>query len=108
MLIYFIKKVSLIQTLTDHTGVVCSLTVLQNGYLVSGSYDSTNKIWNQTTEALILTLTGHLYQVLALTVFWNGNLVSGSNDHTIKIWNRTTGALIQTLTGHISSIFIYV
>ena len=86
MLIYFVKIVSLIQTLTGHTDWVWALTVLQNGNLVSGSVDRTIKIWNPTTGALIQTLTGHTYYVVALTVLQNGNLVSGSGDNTIKIW----------------------
>ena len=48
----------MIQTLTGHTDAVRSLTVLQNGYLVSGSDDYTIKIWNAATGALIQTLTG--------------------------------------------------
>ena len=46
MLIYFVKIVSQIQTLTGQTGIVYALTVLQNGNLVSGSFDNTIKIWD--------------------------------------------------------------
>ena len=79
----------MIQTLTGHTLSVKALTVLQNGNLVSGSADSTIKIWNPTTGALIQTLAGHPAPVLALTVRQNGNLVSGSIDNTIKIWGTS-------------------
>ena len=74
----------MIKTLNGHTNVVFSLTVLQNGNLVSGSVDNTIKIWNQTTGALIQTLAGHTDGVDALTVLQNGNLVCGSRDNKIK------------------------
>ena len=52
------NSVSLVQYIDAHTGYVNALTVLQNGYLVSGSDDYTIKIWNAATGALIQTLTG--------------------------------------------------
>ena len=36
---------ALIQTLSGHLNEIRSLTVLQNGNLVSGSYDYSIKIW---------------------------------------------------------------
>jgi WD40 repeat protein len=44
------------------------LTVLQNGYLASGSADSIIKIWNPIYETLKRTLNGHTHGVNALTV----------------------------------------
>ena len=71
---------------TNISFLVYSLTVLQNGHLVSGSDDNTIKIWDTTTAELIQTLTGHANYVKSLTVLQNGNLVYGSFDSTIKIW----------------------
>ena len=57
----------MIQTLTGHTGGVLSLTVLQNGYLASGSYQVIS-VWNSTNGELIQTFIGHTERVFALTV----------------------------------------
>ena len=75
------------------------MTVLQNGNLVSSSWDATIKIWNPTTGELIQTLVCHVYRIYALTVLQNFNLASGSYQE-IKIWNPNTGALIHTFNAH--------
>ena len=80
----------MIQTLTGHTRRVVALTVFQNGNLVSGSADTTIKVWNPRTGALIQTLTGHTSAVEALTVcssewqffFW---IISRIKDMGLKI-----------------------
>jgi WD40 repeat protein len=64
-----------------------ALTVLQNGDLASGSWDSTIKIWNPIDGTLKRTLNEHTDEVCALTVLQNGDLASGSRDKTIKIWS---------------------
>ena len=57
-----------------------------NGSLVSGSYDKTLTIWNQTTGELIQTI-GPTLEILSLTVLQNGNLASRSFvEKIIKIW----------------------
>jgi WD40 repeat protein len=67
--------------------LVSALTILQNGDLVSGSDDSTIKIWNPNDGTLKRTLNGHTGWVRSLTTLPNGDLVSGSDDCRIKIWN---------------------
>ena len=44
------EKTRLIQTLYGHTGAVFALTVLQNGFLSSASYDGTIKLWGLDNE----------------------------------------------------------
>ena len=90
----------MIRTLYGHKLSVCALAVLKNGNLVSGSYDSTLKIWNPTTGASIQTIKiSHMAIAPKFTVLHNDNiaLYSDSYDGIIKIWNPTTGELIQTL-----------
>jgi WD40 repeat protein len=73
-------------TLIGHNDSVCSLAVLQNGDLASGSWDNTIKIWDTNTGSLKRTLVGHTGYVWSLAVLQNGDLASGSWDNTIKIW----------------------
>ncbi len=83
--------------LTGHTDTVASLIILPNSNLVSGSWDSTIKIWNSTSFELIANLTDHTNKVSSLAILPNTNLVSGSFDSTIKIWNSTTFKLIKSI-----------
>jgi len=74
------------KTLTGHTGLVQSLTILKNGDLASGSSDNTIKIWDSEEGSLKQTLSGHSDQINSLTTLPNGDLTSASADSTIKIW----------------------
>jgi WD40 repeat protein len=71
-------------TLEGHTtGVEC--IVVYGDKLLSGSQDSTIKVWSTDTWACERTLEGHGDAVNRLIVHGN-NLISGSGDNTIKIW----------------------
>ena len=52
-----------------HTSYVFCLTVLANGFLASGSGDTTIKIWNYSTGSLITTLYGHKGNRIVLNYF---------------------------------------
>jgi WD40 repeat protein len=95
---------TLLQTLNGHTQTLHALTVLQNGDLVSGSWDSTIKIWNPIDGTLKRTLNGHTRIVHSLAQLQTGDLASSSDDSTIKIWNLIDGTLKKTLNGHTSSV----
>ncbi len=74
--------------------------------LISGSTDTTIKLWNLNTGELLHTLTGHLTAVLSVSITTDGNtLASSSSDGIIKIWHVKTGRLIQTLNGLIPVAF---
>jgi WD40 repeat protein len=75
-----------------------SLTVLQNGDLVSGSYQEI-KIWNSSLGSIKNTLIGQRFMVYSLAVLQNGDLASGSYQE-IKIWDCSTGLIKYTFIGH--------
>ncbi|KAI5966660.1 sconB [Candida theae] len=68
-------------------------------YLMTGSYDSTIKIWKIETGECVKTLSGHTKGVRSL-VFDNQKLITGGLDSTIKVWNYHTGQCIATYRGH--------
>ncbi len=71
-----------------------------NQTLISGSTDSTIKLWNLHTEELLYTLTGHSTAVLSVAITPDGQtLASSSRDGIIKLWNLQTGEVLQTLSG---------
>jgi ankyrin repeat protein len=56
--------------------------------LVSGSYDSSIKVWDATQGNCLLTLTGHSSIVYSVAFSHDDSkLVSGSRDNSIKVWD---------------------
>ncbi|KAJ3172675.1 SCF ubiquitin ligase complex subunit cdc4 [Geranomyces variabilis] len=73
--------------------------------LVSGSYDSTVRIWNIDTGTVVFTCRGHREKVYS--VGYSHELkraVSGSMDASVKIWCTNTGTLLFDLNGHTSLV----
>lgn len=69
--------------------------------LISGSQDSTIKLWNLHTGELRCTLKGHSMAVVSLAIYPNGKtLASSSRDGVIQLWNLATGEIVQTLNGY--------
>jgi len=101
---YKTNDLPLHKALNAHTGSVNSLTVLNDGSIVSGSADRSVKIWDPETETLKMTITGHTDWIQALVILNDGSIASGSGDDSIKIWSPTTGSLIRTLKGHSNSV----
>ncbi|KAK9781282.1 putative F-box domain-containing protein [Seiridium cardinale] len=79
----------------QHTnGITC--LQFDDNMLVTGSYDSTIKIWRIDDGSVIRTLHGHTSGIRAIQ-FDERVLVSGSLDGTVRIWNWRTGVCINTL-----------
>jgi len=91
-------------TLKGHTSYVSCIDVLQDGRIVSGSHDTTLKIWKLQTDVLKqyssdkidceLTLKGHSDYILSCSKLNYDNkcrIISTSLDGTLKIWNAQTG-----------------
>jgi WD40 repeat protein len=87
--------------LRGHTHDVSSIQFTNDGSaLVSGSYDSTVKVWDVRTGRASLTLGEHRNSILAVALTRDGKtLASGSWDESIKLWNLTTGKERVTLNG---------
>ncbi|EDK43212.1 protein MET30 [Lodderomyces elongisporus NRRL YB-4239] len=92
------KGVYSMKSFVGHTdGVTC--LQFNRKYLMTGSYDTTIKIWKIETGECVKTLTGHTKGVRSL-VFDNQKLITGGLDSTIKVWNYHTGQCIATYRGH--------
>ncbi len=73
----------------------------KNYKIISGSDDSTIKIWDADYGSLLHTLTGHTDCVCSVTISRDGlRIISVSDDKTIRIWDASNGSLIHTLTNH--------
>ena len=73
-------------------------------HIVSGSLDTSIRVWDVETGNCLHTLVGHQSLTSGLELKDN-ILVSGNADSTVKVWDITTGQCLQTLQGMIMSMY---
>ncbi|KAF5756196.1 putative transcription factor WD40-like family [Helianthus annuus] len=103
-----------IRTLRGHNGAITALHCVTQrevwdlvgdredaGFFISGSTDSTIKIWDPSLRGneLRATLKGHTRTVRAISSD-RGKIVSGSDDHYVLVWDKQTTQLLEELKGH--------
>ena len=75
-------------------------------FIVSGSYDTTIKVWNIKELREEFTFIGHKRSVFSVAVSAHGRfIVSGSGDNTIKVWNIQERREEYTFAGHTQCYF---
>ncbi len=75
------------RTLKEHNGSVTCLTLFPPSYLISGSLDSTLKVWNPTSGKCLASIPCEA-PVYSLCTFQDGlEFVSGLDQGEIKIWS---------------------
>jgi F-box and WD-40 domain protein CDC4 len=71
---------------------------------ISGSRDTTLRIWDIRTGLCKNVLVGHQSSVRCLEI--KGDIVvSGSYDTFARVWSISEGRCLQTLQGHFSQIY---
>ncbi|EFX02519.1 cell division control protein [Grosmannia clavigera kw1407] len=89
-----------IRILAGHTSSVRSIAA-HGDILVSGSYDSTVRVWRISTGEALHVLHGHSQRVYSVVLDVKRNrCISGSMDSYVKIWDLDTGSCLHTLEGH--------
>lgn len=84
---------------------------VSNKWFVTGSSDSTIKVWDLASLQMKATITGHIMGVRALAVLTKyPYLFSGSEDKTVKCWdlertNHPSGCQIRDFYGHVGGIY---
>ena len=82
----FINLKNPIHKLTNHNNDVTCLTILNDGRLVSCSFDSSIIIYNKITYKPDLIIKEHKHYVLFIIKLNSGLLASSSSDTTIKLF----------------------
>jgi F-box and WD-40 domain protein CDC4 len=89
-----------IRILAGHTHSVRAISA-HGDTLVSGSYDSTVRVWRISTGEQLHVLHGHAQKVYSVVLDHKRNhCISGSMDSLVKIWDLNTGTCLHTLEGH--------
>eukprot|EP00960_Hanusia_phi_P078366 768810-Hanusia_phi.AAC.11 len=89
--------------LQGHCEEVQALKMYKNK-LISGSVDTTIRVWNAWNCSCEHQLRRHRGAVCALEVA-SSLLFSGSVDRTICVWSTEDWTCLHTLTGHLKSVF---
>ncbi|XP_008592566.1 PREDICTED: phospholipase A-2-activating protein [Galeopterus variegatus] len=96
--------------LKGHKNTVCSLSSGKFGTLLSGSWDTTAKVW--LNDKCMMTLQGHTAAVWAVKILpEQGLMLTGSADKTIKLWKagrcERTFSVYYGHTNYIYSISVF-
>jgi WD40 repeat protein len=88
--------------LTGHTDTIFSIAATRDGQrIVSGSADSSIRIWNLDGWAAPQVLNHHQGWINTVAINANETLIaSGGSDSTLKIWDFQTGQLLSSLKAH--------
>ncbi|KAI5294798.1 hypothetical protein KEM52_003176 [Ascosphaera acerosa] len=85
--------------LVGHAGNVCALDVSpEGGFLLSGSWDCSAKLWRLGRWEAEVTFEGHEASVWAVLAYDSNTVITASADKTIRVWS-TDGRSIRTIAG---------
>ncbi|XP_062979317.1 F-box and WD repeat domain containing protein 10B [Elgaria multicarinata webbii] len=84
--------------LYGHAGSIRALYLNeQKGFILSGSYDLSIRMWNILTGSCEKIFNGHSGSITCLDLYKN-KFVSGSKDRTAKMWSIDTGKCLKTFS----------
>ena len=107
LIVWDMKTGTILKTLTGHKSVNAVVITSDGKQIVSGSTDSTIKIWDIETGKNINTLIGHHSSIRAIAITPDGkNIVSASHDTTLKVWDLQTGECLCTCIEHQKSVTV--
>lgn len=76
-------------------------------HVVSGSLDTSIRVWDAISGTCKHTLMGHQSLTSGMELRQN-ILVSGNADSTVKVWDTTNGQCLQTLSGTLTAFDIFL
>ncbi len=94
------------QTFLEHTGEVRSVSWSPDGKrILTGSGDTTAKVWDAEKGQEVLSLKGHTGGVTSVAWSPDGKrILTGSEDTTAKVWDAEKGQEVLSLKGHTQQV----
>lgn len=92
----------LVRTFKGHEDAITTVVVTADGrFAISGSRDTTLRLWDLTTGQCLRIFKGHKQAVLdAVITPDNRFVVSGSADATLRLWDLSTAKCFRVYNGH--------
>ncbi|KAJ8503634.1 hypothetical protein ONZ45_g10686 [Pleurotus djamor] len=106
VIIYDTKTYSAPVSLVGHTDTVFAVKIVpQSDLIVSGSRDSTVRLWKIKTQECVYIFEGHTFPVCSIGIdSSNGIVASGSSDNTIRLWSLESKACLAVLSGQSDTV----
>ncbi len=93
-------------TLDLHTDRVTAVAWLDDGRLVTGSFDKTVRIWNVAEAKVEKSHAAHQDHVLTIAAQPQGSLIaSGGKDRIVKLWNPASDEPPQDISTHSKAVY---
>jgi len=74
-------------------------------YFISGSHDTTSRLWCINREYPLRIFSGHQSDIECVEFHPNCHYIaSGSSDCTVRLWEITSGNMVRLFLGHSSAI----
>ncbi len=97
LILWDIKTGKIIRSiLTAHRQGITNIIFAPSGKLLTGSFDSTARLFGMSSGKMLKEYRGHTSWVTAL-VLLDDRVISGSADGTVKIWNYSTAECMSTI-----------
>ena len=93
-------EIKCIDTLDEHVGPVWALASSHDGgFLVSGSSDSTVRVWSFTSGKCLHVFQGHEQDAIvhSVAVHRSDKIFSGASDKQIKVWSLRSRECVHTM-----------
>jgi WD40 repeat protein len=96
-----------VKTLSGHTDTVYSAKFSPDGkYILTGSADTTTKLWDASTGKELRAFQGHTNTVYDVDFSPDGKYaLTSSADRTARLWDIATGVETRTFSGHTSAVW---
>ena len=93
-------------SLYGHQSAVYSISISpDNQYLISGSYDTTIRLWNLHTKTCFGVYKGHFCPILCVKFSpITHYFASGACDKTARLWSINSGGALRIFVGHLSDV----
>ena len=83
-----------------YLGPINAIAISPNDEIITGSNDSTLRVWSLSSGECQAVYDGHMSSVLCLVLTCDGeSVISGSEDKTVKAWHLKTKSC-ATFKGH--------
>ena len=95
-----------VRVFKGHRNYVTTVAFSPDGrYILSGSSDTTVRLWDTATATELRRFEGHFNTIWSVAFSSDGNyILSGSEDKTVRLWGTATGKEHMRFEGHRNTV----